>query len=182
MDPVKTINIPSGTIEILQDSDPENPRKWCEHLGTMICFHRHYDLGDKHRYRSDEFTGWEHMRRCFERDHLLLPLYLYDHSGITMSTNPFHCPWDSGQVGFIVVSKEKVREEYGVKIISAKVRDRALAALRSEVAVYDHYLTGDVYGFRILDKDGDEVDSCWGFYGIEHCEQQALAVSQHQPA
>ena len=31
----------------------------------------------------------------------ILPLYLYDHSGLTMSTNDFGDRWDSGCVGFI---------------------------------------------------------------------------------
>ena len=30
---------------------------------------------------------------------VFLPLYLFDHSGITMNTSGFSCPWDSGQVG-----------------------------------------------------------------------------------
>ena len=30
-----------------------------------------------------------------------------------MSTGPFSCPWDSGQVGFIYVEKKKVKEEWG---------------------------------------------------------------------
>lgn len=41
----------------------------------------------------------------------MLPLFLYDHSGITMSTGPFHCPWDSGQVGFIYMTYEKFFDE-----------------------------------------------------------------------
>ena len=32
---------------------------------------------------------------------VFLPLYLFDHSGITMNTSGFSCPWDSGQVGWI---------------------------------------------------------------------------------
>ena len=35
---------------------------------------------------------------------VILPLYLYDHSGITMNTCGFSCPWDSGQVGWIYAS------------------------------------------------------------------------------
>jgi hypothetical protein len=36
------------------------------------------------------------------------------------------------------------------------------------VSVYDDYLTGNVYGFIVEERNGDdweEVDSCWGFYG-----------------
>lgn len=36
----------------------------------------------------------------------ILPLYLYDHSGITMSTTSFNDRWDSGQVGYIYASRE----------------------------------------------------------------------------
>lgn len=44
---------------------------------------------------------------------IILPLYLYDHGGITISTRPFSCPWDSGQVGYIYASKDKFRKETG---------------------------------------------------------------------
>lgn len=42
---------------------------------------------------------------------IILPLYLYDHGGITIKTNPFSCPWDSGQVGWIYAIKETFRTE-----------------------------------------------------------------------
>ena len=45
--------------------------------------------------------------------YVILPLYLYDHSGITMSTSVFSCPWDSGQVGWIYAEKKKLIEETG---------------------------------------------------------------------
>ncbi len=45
--------------------------------------------------------------------HVILPLYLYDHGGITMSTGPFSCRWDSGQVGWIYAEKKKFIEETG---------------------------------------------------------------------
>lgn len=37
------------TLKIVYDSCPENPRDW-DNLGTMVAWHRKYDLGDKHRY------------------------------------------------------------------------------------------------------------------------------------
>ena len=110
---------------------------------------------------------------------IALPLYLYDHSGITMSTSPFSCRWDSGQVGFIYVTCERVRKEYGWKRITKARRDKILTYLNGEVQTYDQYLTGDVYGFIISDEDGDEVDSCWGCYGRDYCEQEAQATIRH---
>jgi hypothetical protein len=42
-------------------------------------------------------------------------LYLYDHGGITISTGPFSCPRDSGQVGFIYASHKQIRDHFGWK-------------------------------------------------------------------
>jgi hypothetical protein len=53
------------------------------------------------------------IQTTLDEHYVILPLYLYDHGGITMSTGSFGDPWDSGQVGFIYVSKEKARKEFG---------------------------------------------------------------------
>ena len=44
----------------------------------------------------------------------ILPLYLYDHSGLTMSTNDFGDRWDSGCVGFIYMDKDTAMREIGM--------------------------------------------------------------------
>ncbi len=49
---------------------------------------------------------------------VILPLDLYDHSGITMNTTGFHCPWDSGQVGYIYVMPEDIRKEFSAARVS----------------------------------------------------------------
>lgn len=49
--------------------------------------------------------------------------------------------------------------------------------LKSEVETYDQYLTGDVYGYVIEDKEGEELDSCWGFYGEEYCLEEAKSIA-----
>lgn len=100
---------------------------------------------------------------------ILLPLYLYDHSGITMSTSSFSCPWDSGQVGYIYMTMERARKEWSGT--DEEIRTKALACLEAEVKVYDDYLTGEVYGYVIEDDEGEEVESCWGFYGEEDAQQ-----------
>lgn len=107
----------------------------------------------RHREASLRLDAWKAVvSRCEERfyqKYVVLPLYLYDHSGITISTAPFSCPWDSGQVGFISVSKAKVREEFGIQRITAKVREKAEEILRGEVKDYDQYLQGEVWAFEI---------------------------------
>ena len=92
----------------------------------------------------------------------ILPLYLYDHSGITMNTTGFHCPWDSGQVGWTYVSHTEIEKQYYG--LNPQTIERANNTLVGEVKDYDSYLTGDVYGFRYF-ENGEESDSCWGFLG-----------------
>tara|TARA_R110002072_G_scaffold91307_2_gene203710 strand:+ start:423 stop:1100 length:678 start_codon:yes stop_codon:yes gene_type:complete len=125
----------------------------------------------EHRWADD---GCARLLDAISDKAILLPLYLYDHSGITMNTTGFHCPWDSGQVGFIFASLEDVRREYGAQRVSGKLRRTAEDALRAEVDVYDDYLRGEVYGY-VIERDGDHVDSCWGYFGDfeEHCLGEA---------
>ena len=92
------------TLRIVQDEDPVNPRLDFDNLGKMICFHKRYNLGDEHNIDPVDFNGWDDMAVHLTKAHdaaVILPLFLYDHSGITLQTSPFSCPWDSGQIGFI---------------------------------------------------------------------------------
>lgn len=179
------------TISITEDDNPKSPREW-DNLGTMICSHRRYDLGDtdhpyKHTIRrmlSD--YGYVDMQELIdviqqnEGEIIWLPLYLYDHGNITMYTDNNttyhqHAAWDSGVVGMIYVSKAQVRKEYGWKHITKERANTILGYLRNEVTTYDQYLTGDVYGYEIS-KDDDELDSCWGFFGEDYCRQEAESI------
>lgn len=157
-------------VKVVQDSDPSNPRTEWDNMTHMICFHRRYNLGDKHDFSVEEIQEF-----IKGKDILWLPLYLYDHSGITMSTKPFSCPWDSGQVGIIYIDKAEFRKELGCKRVSKK---KAYEIMESDVKVYDQYLTGEVYGFRVEDEDGDTVESCWGFFGeSEDCLAEGISTA-----
>lgn len=188
----ETIDLKDGhKLEVIVDEHPDSPRTW-DNLGTMICFHRRYILGDDHSYGNsadsvDEFLAdiagienyldlpqndrgqgiTDYLLKKAEEKNFILPLYLYDHSGITMNTTGFSCKWDSGQVGFIYVSYEKVRKEYNWKRLTKKCKEKIYSYLTGEVEVYDQYLTGDVYGFCVKDSEDNHVDSCWGFYGSD---------------
>jgi hypothetical protein len=183
MEATETKTIGKYKIEIFQDEDPRSPRE-DDNLGTMICFHSRYSLGDKHDFSTpSEFRKSIRNKRKIG---IVLPLYLYDHSGITMNTSGFSCPWDSGQVGWIFITKEKIREEYSKQRISKQLMNRVREYLIGEVQTYDQYLTGDVYGYRITeikpddpDAEGEEIDSCWGYYGNEYCMKEAESIVKH---
>jgi hypothetical protein len=166
-------------LRIIQDSCPESPREWCN-LGTIAYKHRNYTLGEekigdpiewlegmlglepKYEYTNERLSELEDK---FSDEYIALTLYLYDHSGISISTSSFSCRWDSGKVGYIYVDKDTVRKEYGWKNITKKRAERIRKYLEGEIEYYDQYLRGDVYGFILEDDEGEEIDSCWGFYG-----------------
>ena len=125
---------------------------------------------------------------------------------------PYNDRWDAGCVGWVYVSKERALTEWGgipetdengefIKILhehpngnvtySVKYtpiteenwKEVAEYHMNNEVGVYDQYLRGDVYGYKLTKKvvekeicphcgevineyeEEEEVDSCWGFYG-----------------
>ena len=160
-------------IGIERDFNPLNPRTEWDNLGTMVCFHRKYALGDKHDLKSSDFNGWDGLRRHLVKQGavVILPLYLYDHGIQTISTKSFigrahHADWDSGQVGFIYIGRETVLKEFGHKRITAKIREKLTTYLENEVKTYDAYMTGEVFGYEVC-KDGEVLDSCGGYYGDE---------------
>jgi hypothetical protein len=109
----------------------------------------------------------------FHEDDIVVPVYMYEHSGITISTTPFSCRWDSGQLGFAVISYKKIVWEYGTNL--PENREIARRVLEGEVETLDQYLRGEVYTFDLVQTSecdlGHEheeiIESCCGFYGSD---------------
>lgn len=165
MEDLITVGDGKYKLEVYRDEFAESPRAW-DNLGKMVCWHRRYMLGDKHGYGNPrEFQESKEYKNAF----VMLPLYLYDHSGITISTCDFGDRFDSGQVGYIYVTKEQAKKEYHCELderLETTIRERLIG----EVKMYDQYLQGDCYAFKIIDEQGEEIDSCGGFYGDELAE------------
>lgn len=177
-------------ISIDYDWDPVNPREW-DNFGTMVCFHGKYTLGDKHGIESPDFSSWSEVRDHIEADlggMVILPLYLYDHSGISMSVGApraQHASWDSGQVGFIYCTDGDMVAE-GVKDL-----EYAETLLRGEVAAYNRFLTGQVYTYRIERQStcdscshtsAEFLDSCSGWDSVDDAMKEAMQVVDYQSA
>lgn len=143
--------------------------------------------GNPLRYAKYDFNHpaqlWAAVQAC--SDIVSMPLYLYDHSGITMSTSKFSCHWDSGQIGFIFLTKDKILEEWGHKrlppqqTLTKKLKEQARACMQAEVEEYDQYLTGQIYCFEVTAPDGCE-ESCCGFYGLDAAVDEAKLVAEAQ--
>lgn len=163
-------------ITVHQDDNPMSPRDW-DNLSTMVLFHKRYDLGDpqsEHGYVSEDYESWQELREVIEAQNkvlAILPVYMYDHSVITINTTGFSCQWDSGQIGWAYITEERLQE------MGTETRDKAELEefIREEVKVYDQYLTGEVYGFvvetvqtcNLGHEHREHFDSCWGFMELE---------------
>jgi len=205
---------------VKSDENVESPREW-DNVGTMVCWHRRHNLGDKHEHHDAyafaaslamELDPTFEVETCDvsmdEKDKawkiinekcVILPLYLYDHSGITMSTGRFSCPWDSGQVGWIYCTLEKAKENWMLKgdegwdhivypdategdYVGKTLMQCAEMILKGEVKCYDNFITGNCWRFELQTKDAegewvDDDDSCGGFIGdVKEC-----GIEDHLP-
>jgi len=185
MDPIETFEVDDKIVEIHYDEDPQNPRdgEFQDLCNMFICFHKRYQIGDKHDYKFQDYSGWDEMEKQIIKDLDPLeirPLYLLDHSGISISDHSFGDPWDSGRIGFVLITKKSARETYMVKRISKKTREWAKKCLDDSISELNSYLRGECYGYVIKTKpteeneEGEELDSCWGFIGdIKYVREEA---------
>jgi hypothetical protein len=158
-----------------RDPGCENPRN-SNVLCHMVCGHKRYTLGDTHSYNLKDFDGWDSLEAKIKQDSpgcYILPIYMLDHSGLWISTRSFSCPWDSGQIGFIYLSKETFEAEF-----SDTSEDLAESIMKDEIEIYDQYLKGECYGYIIENQDREEVDSCWGYIGRSNARSALLDAIQ----
>lgn len=135
-------------------------------LSRMVCFHGRYTLPNEDKLNKNNFTGWQAIENHIRRELggiVVLPIFMYDHGGIAFQTTPFNDRFDSGQVGFIYITKEKAKEFLGTKELGYEEYDKLNSFLVAEVEAYDMYARGEVKGIELYVGD-DVVDSCFGFY------------------
>lgn len=150
------------------DMYPSDPRCEEDNLGTMLCF-SDYCYGDcnsnadaeeqaaalcrkygKSDEEIDEMTIYEEMNFIAEHDDiLLLPLYILDHSGLSMATYR-QDTWDSSYVGFIYVEKDFFLSACPIKD-TEHWKEYAKKTLLAEVKTYSAYLEGSVYIWDLIE-------------------------------
>jgi len=148
------------------DEYMDSPRSW-DNVCKFIFIGNYSHLGDKHDFHESHDSFDAHQKHIEKQLDVafITPIYAYVHSGMTISTEPFSCPWDSGKLGWVVMTKQALRENYGVKRVTKKLIEKAMIHVEGEVKTLDNYIKGNVYWFKIEDENGEEVDSCGGFFG-----------------
>lgn len=140
--------------------DAEMPR-WGAEVGVIYAEHPRYTLGDPHTGLAGDVARYVHTHGLSEtlawlrEEHgatVALPLYLYDHSGISISAGANlldggeigQSEWDTSVVG-LIFDTETTREGTG---ILGDVED----VLRGEIRDYDLYLRGEVYTLEVQER------------------------------
>lgn len=98
-------------------------------------------------------------------EYAILPIYIYEHSGIALCTVPFSDIWDSACIGFAVANindfmKQRISD---TPVSHCEAMHRAEDCIRNELEAYSDYLAGNCWQYCITNEDGNVVDSCSGF-------------------
>lgn len=159
--PVDTIDVDGVTVRVYYDEGALNPRTEFDRFGTIYYASSRYILGDK-QASADEIQ--EAVEEAREGGGYAFPVFAYVHSGASLSLQPFGCPWDSGQSGYYVITKEEADAWYGaVNYDEKKVRETAASCLEE----YTDYLNGSVYCYTVV-WNGEEQPGVGGFYGFDY--------------
>lgn len=148
-----------NVLEIHFDQDARNPIKDEEYLAHLVLNGKYACLGEEPQHGkigSEKFEKYLRAVRIFGG--IVVPVYVYDHGNVTLSLYPFSCRWDSGQAGWAYMSRRVIDKEFHGD------KKWAMDYIRSIVRTQDTWANGDVYGYKIFDPEGEELDSCWEFF------------------
>lgn len=152
-------------IEIWQDEFAESPSDGAGKDGTfLMAWHLHelWVPAPGHG-RGTEPKDWVDE---FRHTHKLYPIEAYIHSGVRIYRQGgcgIDRQWDvCTNVGCVAVPNDWPDHD---------------ATVDSVIDEWNQYLSGDVWGYTIIDDDGLVVDSCGGIYGRDEAVAEAEAAS-----
>jgi len=176
--PLETFTFCGYTVEIHPDHDAENPRTWCS--STLCTRHRRRTFGGEmlpNDPATIEEAFTEHLadRGLTERDVIWLPVYGFEHSGLALGCTPFRDRWDSGQLGYIYMSRADTSREYGGQTHHPLDEGRGVSPSRGR----DRHL-GRLSQWRGLLLRHSCLDdlSIGGFYGSDHEASGLLSAAR----
>lgn len=157
-------------FRICRDDSPVNPFQEGEGI-IILGSHKRYNIG-RHRGALEELEknykfswnsmikrniGWDGVRlELLEvfKGALILPVFALDHGDVNFSCVKFNDRFDSGQVGFVIMTKETRSDNL----------ENDVQVLHSHVKIYSDYFNGEVYGWELECEGASELEgSCWGY-------------------
>jgi hypothetical protein len=177
--PVVTLGDSGYHIKIYHDDSPESPREY-DGLVEFLFYHPRYNLGD-HKFASRGYAVDAIKDALSDNPAVVVNVKLFDHSGLTLyqagtgvdiQRPDYIC--DTSSVGVALVSKERAREVFNWKRISAKRRAFLFDQVLSSLEVYSKYINGESYCYAIEDPEtGEELDFCGNLLGFDYAVEAA---------
>ena len=194
MDAVYQKRIGNFELVIKRDDDAPSPRDgdnvgqfWADNMHRRYNFHEEgaddvlarikaaeisylgtkadtdsWDDQDWIRYLMSVSEGRKHV-------YAIVPVYMYEHSGISLSCSPFSCGWDSGMIGFMICDRE-----HADMILGEWDYDKVVQAIVAEVKSLNEYYVYGGYMYEVIEykkcdccghEEEVEADTCCGFVG-----------------
>jgi hypothetical protein len=143
--------------EIIQDQEVDNPLDNEEAVSFFWYDSRraYNNKASKHRFISIEDT-----QQYLHGD------YFTPFNGVFVYIN-----YDSHS-GISIVADEEQANGYAFIDDCKESTEDAIKWIESVIHEFNMYVLGEVYGYNIY-VDDEDVDSCWGYYGWEYCEEAA---------
>jgi len=150
------------TIKIIPDSDNGGPDEWQDEGMFLVHYHTNFQVE-----RNDIVTK-EELGQLFHdevktidvmKEYHIFFTKAYIHSGVSLAliesgkVYPDE-QWDVSRCGAVLVSKKETR-----------LRKSAYKLASGLIETWNDYLSGNIYGYVTENKNGDIIESIWGFYG-----------------
>jgi len=169
-DLIESIDYKDYKINVYQDMDYHSPELYDGDDKDLFltAYHRDFSVDSKIISKSEcvalatcDYDGDDDLKtRCQElkKQYHYFDLEAYIHSGVVLALsyegNFVDRKWDVSQLGMVFASKKEF-----------KTRDKARQAALSLIETWNDDLSGNVHGYMIENKNGNEFGGCWGFYG-----------------
>jgi len=163
---IETINYKNYTIKIYPDYDAMSPDEWNNEYVFLVGYHDDFWVDKKEFITKDEairlaendIDKEDTKLKQIKKDYHIFGLEAYIHSGVSLYLSyEGNCPdrkWDVCQLGLVFVKRTETKSRIKAKKIAENLLE-----------TWNDYLSGNVYGHRVIDNNGNEIHSCWGFYG-----------------
>lgn len=150
---------------IFPDPDADTDLRYADSMREALCSAGYYydpdDISEAADLRAfDELTDEQVTASYLRREYGAVDFCAHDWTG--------YCQGDFGTV-YVCATAEAYEAGYLPGVPAA------LRATAEEVAAY---LRGDACGYVLFDPKGEEVDSCWGFYGSDYALSAARSVAR----
>jgi len=173
MEAYETIEKDGFVGSIYPDECAENPFENWDGQGK---FYHWKDYGREELLKYCELLGFDPdtRERIGKQHKFAVEIDKYEHSGISYSVKNegMNCRWDTSSTWAVwFPDKCALDEIMRFKTLKAQ-KKRAVELAREACTLFNQWANGDVYYYNITDADGEIVESCGGFYGMDAVKEE----------